>query len=146
MKSLFCALFFCLSEYVFPTLLFRKKIAGISESSPLHQYNMDVGDDDVFMVREDILGQLSCSLIFPLFLSNWTFPWTRATAVTARLLPALRAAGHRRQRRGPAREGPRRRRRRRRPSGGCTPRRRRKRQPPLPRGTRSNSRPTASRP
>lgn len=24
--------------------------SGISEASPLHQYNMDVGDDDVFMV------------------------------------------------------------------------------------------------
>ena len=23
---------------------------GISETSPLHQYNLDVGDDDVFMV------------------------------------------------------------------------------------------------
>ncbi len=35
-----------------PFTLFRLFfLAGITESSPLHQYNMDVGDDDVFMVR-----------------------------------------------------------------------------------------------
>ncbi len=29
---------------------------GISESSPLHQYNMDVGDDDVFMVINGLIS------------------------------------------------------------------------------------------
>ena len=39
-------------------------ILGISETSPLHQYNLtgDVGDDEVFMVRMNILLMLKRNL------------------------------------------------------------------------------------
>ena len=41
---------------VYISLILFLSILGISETSPLHQYNLtgDVGDDEVFMVRLEI--------------------------------------------------------------------------------------------
>ena len=57
-------------------------ISGVSETSPLHQYNLDVGEDDVFMVR--LLRQLYSYWVNEIHacignFSNWIFRWTKPT-------------------------------------------------------------------
>ena len=53
-------------------------ISGVSETSPLHQYNLDVGEDDVFMVSDPkLLFFCYCKFLFNF--SNSIFRWTNPT-------------------------------------------------------------------